>query len=69
MISGRVEEGYFMAELLFDQRAAVVTGADQGIGREIGRSLTGCGAQAVLAGIHAELRDEAAAEIGGGPKV
>jgi len=58
-----------MAESLFDQCAAVVTGADQGIGREIARSLTGYGARVVLAGIDAELRDEAAAEIGGGRNI
>ncbi len=69
MISGRVEEGYFMAESLFDQRAAIVNGADQGIGREIGRSLTGRGTRAVLAGIDPELRGEDAAEIGGGPNI
>ena len=65
MISGRVEEGYFMAESLFDKRAAVVKGVDQGIGR----SLIRCGARAVLAGIDAELRGEAAAGIGGGPNI
>ena len=69
MISGRDEEGKFMAESLFDQRAAVVTGADQGIGREIARSLTGDGARGVLAGIEAELRGEDAAEIGGGRNI
>ena len=69
MISGRMRKASFMAESLFDQRAAVVTGADQGIGREIARSLTGYGAWMVLAGIDAELRGEAAAGIGGGPNV
>lgn len=54
-----------MAESLFDQRAAVVKGVDQGIGR----SLIRCGARAVLAGIDAELRGEAAAGIGGGPNI
>ncbi len=55
-----------MAESLLDQRAAVVTGADQGIGREIARSLGGYGARVVLADIDAELADEGATEIGGG---
>jgi 3-oxoacyl-[acyl-carrier protein] reductase len=54
-----------MVESLLDQRVAVVTGAGQGIGREIARSLAGHGARVVLADIDAELADEAAAEIGG----
>ncbi|TAM65633.1 3-oxoacyl-ACP reductase FabG [Mycobacterium sp.] len=54
-----------MAESLLDQRVAVVTGAGQGIGLEIARSLTGHGASVVVADIDADLVDKAAAEIGG----
>lgn len=54
-----------MVEALLDQRVAVVTGAGQGIGREIARSLAGHGARVVLADIDAELVDKAATEIGG----
>lgn len=54
-----------MAEPLLDQRIAVVTGAGQGIGREIARSLTGHGARVVLADIDAGLANLAAAEMGG----
>lgn len=54
-----------MAESLLDQRVAVVTGAGQGIGREIARSLAGHGARVVLADIDGGLAKEAAAEIGG----
>jgi 3-oxoacyl-[acyl-carrier protein] reductase len=54
-----------MVESLLDQRVAVVTGAGQGIGREIARSLAGHGARVVLADIDAELAKEAATEIGG----
>jgi 3-oxoacyl-[acyl-carrier protein] reductase len=54
-----------MVESLLDQRVAVVTGAGQGIGREIARSLAGYGARVVLADIDAELAKQAATEIGG----
>ncbi|WAJ43472.1 3-oxoacyl-ACP reductase FabG [Mycobacterium sp. Aquia_216] len=54
-----------MVESLLDQRVAVVTGAGQGIGREIARSLAGHGARVVLADIDAELVAEAAIELGG----
>lgn len=55
-----------MAQSLLDQRVAVVTGAGQGIGREIARSLTGDGARVALADVDAELVGKAATEIGGG---
>jgi 3-oxoacyl-[acyl-carrier protein] reductase len=54
-----------MAVSLLDQRVAVVTGAGQGIGLEIARSLAEHGAQVVLADIDSELVDKAANEIGG----
>jgi 3-oxoacyl-[acyl-carrier protein] reductase len=55
-----------MAESLLDQRVAIVTGAGQGIGREIARSLSGYGARVVLADIDAELADKAATSVDGG---
>jgi 3-oxoacyl-[acyl-carrier protein] reductase len=58
-----------MAESLLDQRVAVVTGAGQGIGREIARSLTAYGARVVLADSDAELVDKAATELGGGRNI
>lgn len=54
-----------MTGSLLDQRVAVVTGAGQGIGLEIARSLTGHGARVVVADIDADLVGKAAAEIGG----
>ncbi|WP_084027745.1 3-oxoacyl-ACP reductase FabG [Mycobacterium avium] len=54
-----------MAEALLDQRVAVVTGAGQGIGREIARSLAGYGARVVVGDVDAALVEEAASEIGG----
>jgi 3-oxoacyl-[acyl-carrier protein] reductase len=54
-----------MTESLLDQRVAVVTGAGQGIGLEIARSLTAHGARVVVADIDADLVEKAAAEIGG----
>lgn len=54
-----------MTGSLLDQRVAVVTGAGQGIGLEIARSLTGHGARVVVADIDSDLAGKAAAEIGG----
>jgi 3-oxoacyl-[acyl-carrier protein] reductase len=58
-----------MAESPLDQRVAVVTGAGQGIGREIARSLTGHGARVALADVDPELVGKAATEIGGGRNI
>src|ERR1700758_2422920 len=52
-----------MTEPLLRGRVAVVTGAGQGIGREIGRSLTAHGARVVLADIDGAAAKDAAAEI------
>ena len=50
-------------EPLLRDRVAVVTGAGQGIGREIGRTLTAHGARVVLADIDGATVKDAAAEI------
>lgn len=54
-----------MTAPLLDSRVAVVTGAGQGIGREIARVLRAHGATVVLADIDADLAKSAAAEIDG----
>lgn len=54
-----------MTAPLLDRRVAVVTGAGQGIGREIARVLRAHGATVVLADIDADLAKSAAAEIDG----
>jgi 3-oxoacyl-[acyl-carrier protein] reductase len=57
------DETETMTEPLLHGRVAVVTGAGQGIGREIGRSLTAHGARVVLADIDGAAATDAAAEI------
>ena len=55
-----------MAEPLLAGRVAVVTGAGQGIGREIARSLTGHGGRVLLIGAGSELIDGVASGVGAG---
>ncbi|MEZ0366104.1 3-oxoacyl-ACP reductase FabG [Mycobacterium sp. pUA109] len=54
-----------MTELLLAERVAVVTGAGQGIGREIARTLVTHGARVILADINSDLAGEAATDVGG----
>ena len=54
-----------MVDQLLAERVAVVTGAGQGIGREIARSLRSFGANVVLADIDGDAAKAAAEEIGG----
>ncbi|WP_370501386.1 3-oxoacyl-ACP reductase FabG [Mycolicibacterium sp. jd] len=54
-----------MADKLLAERVAVVTGAGQGIGREIARSLRSFGANVVLADIDGDAAKAAAEEVGG----
>ena len=50
-------------------RTALVTGAGNGLGRAIARSLTGAGARVVLSGRHAEPLRETASLVGGDTRV
>src|ERR1700682_5420114 len=52
-----------MTEPLLNERVAVVTGAGQGIGREIARLLTQHGARVVVADIDGDLAASAAADL------
>ena len=54
-----------MADQLLAERVAVVTGAGQGIGREIARSLRSFGANVVLVDIDGDAAKAAAEEVGG----
>jgi 3-oxoacyl-[acyl-carrier protein] reductase len=54
-----------MTAPLLDRRVAVVTGAGQGIGREIARVLSAHGATVVLADIDTDLAKQAAEELSG----
>src|SRR4051794_13205846 len=54
-----------MADQLLAERVAVVTGAGQGIGREIARSLHAFGAKVVLVDIDGDAAKKAAEEIDG----
>ncbi|MEO5680515.1 MAG: SDR family oxidoreductase [Acidimicrobiales bacterium] len=52
-------------ELRLDGKVAVITGGSKGIGKAIGASLAGAGAQVVLTSRKQEVLDAAATEIGG----
>ncbi|WP_293002221.1 3-oxoacyl-ACP reductase FabG [Mycobacterium sp.] len=54
-----------MTEPLLDERVAVVTGAGQGIGREIARVLGQHGAKVVLADVDGDTAKAAASEVDG----
>lgn len=54
-----------MVDQLLTERVAVVTGAGQGIGREIARSLRSFGANVVLVDIDGDAAKAAADEVGG----
>jgi 3-oxoacyl-[acyl-carrier protein] reductase len=54
-----------MTDPLLAERVAVVTGAGQGIGREIARSLREYGANVVLVDIDGNAAKAAAAEVDG----
>ena len=54
-----------MVDQLLAERVAVITGAGQGIGREIARSLRSFGANVVMADIDGDAAKAAAEEIGG----